>query len=481
MGDRGTKEGKLDVFLAEYPDVVFLVSQHMSVMERAALACTSPLLRNRFRPRILVCGEARSGGSLVTYDLIGMNESSEPKFEEDAQLFDTNPTYRAFARLIGRQKIASPRSRRCGYDVLRHAPPPQLLLEWQNDAQLQVRGAPDSSDFAFTHSRHKRWVDPTLLCRCPVPDMPPRGEKHYWLRVDDPQTHPATVYEDFMWGSWKEVNLQEATDSPEPCDDCMEIPSLDIVLMRRHRKFWVSRPSQPNFVALLPDIFDIPQNSGHPVRERTSHPCFEYSESQGTLWVVGMPGQKLSSRSANNAHNIGHAHRTPLYSFPLKKYIQHLNDIYAQDNGSLAWLVVDYRTRLENACQWFRQALRGLPAVYVRHPHLIVNIEDTLHPIQRMAFFHLMTTVSNAHCLLKGDLRWTRSQCRVGFPLQQGYWARHATACVPSEDAMLIYTMPDKVKCRLVCMRTGQATHQINLPRGIGKGALLVPPLQVTG
>jgi hypothetical protein len=98
-----------------------------------------------------------------------------------------------------------------------------------------------------------------------------------------------------------------------------------------------------------------------------------------------------------------------------------------------------------------------------------------------MAFFHLMTTISNAHCLLKGDLRWTRSQCRVGFPLEQARWARHATACVPSEDAMLIYTMPDKVKCRLVCMRTGQSTRQINLPRGIGKGALLVPPLQVTG
>ena len=75
MGDRATLDGSLDEFLHAYPDILGLVKPHMSFVERLRLSLSSPLLRAEFRPKLLVCTEEpKSGGRLVTHDLVGMKE-----------------------------------------------------------------------------------------------------------------------------------------------------------------------------------------------------------------------------------------------------------------------------------------------------------------------------------------------------------------------------------------------------------------------
>ena len=92
-----------------------------------------------------------------------------PKVDVFADLYENNPTYRAFSKIVGRNKLLSPRNRRCGFDIVRHAPPPNLLLEWQQDVHMQVRNAPQTNDFSVTHSPHKRWIAEAESIACPRP------------------------------------------------------------------------------------------------------------------------------------------------------------------------------------------------------------------------------------------------------------------------------------------------------------------------
>lgn len=496
MGDRATLDGSLDEFLHAYPDILGLVKPHLSFDERLRLSLSSPLLRAEFRPKLLVCTEETiSGGRLVTHDLIGMQEYGASDHPVNLDLFENNASYRALSRLVGRIKRWNPRSRRCGYDVVSHAPPPNLILEWQVDPHLQVRKPAENSDFEVTHCKHRRYIpDCPDMPPCPNPPRSPPDDKRFWLLPNDPGSNADLVYEDFMWGNWPEVNLQQQRndDNPETCDDCqcIALGSLnvhdeigDVLVMRRHRKFWVHSRTH-GYSALLPDIYDTADEESTSGANRTvaSHLCFEYSAHNGMLWVVGMPGQKIaSSRTANNDHNIGHAHRTPLYRFPLRKYVKALHAIFRADgnDAALRRLKRDYSARLVGACEWARAALRGISELYIRHPHLIVCLETNLHPVQRIAFVHLITTIGNGHCILRDDLRWSRVQSRVGFPRDTAgnqRWNRNATALVPSEDAMLVYTQPAKLHCRIICTRSGQASSVIALPKKIGRGVLLVPP-----
>lgn len=497
MGDRATLDGSLDEFLHAYPDILGLVKPHLSFSERMCLSLSSPLLRAKFRPKLLVCTEEPNiGGRLVTHDLVGMQQYSASDHPVNLDLFENNPSYRALSRLVGRIKRWNPRSRRCGYDVVSHAPPPNLILEWQVDPHLQVHRPAESSDFQMTHCKHKRHIpDCPDMPPCPQPPPSPRDDKLFWVLPNDPSSNADLIYEDFMWGNWADVNLQQQrnADNPETCDDCQCIrlgdEIGDVLVMRRHRKFWVHSRLH-GYSALLPDIYDnAEEESTGTSASRTvaSHLCFEYTAHNGMLWVVGMPGQKIaSSRSANNDHNIGHAHRTPLYRFPLRKYVKALHAIFRADgnDAGLKRLKGGYHARLAAACHWARNALRGISPLYIRHPHLIVCLDTHLHPVQRIAFVHLITTIANGNCIFRDDLRWSRVQSRVGFPRDTAAnnqrWNRNATALVPSEDAMLVYTQPAKLHFRIVCTRSGQASQVIALPEQIGRGVFLVPPV-VTG
>lgn len=451
----------------------------MSLMQRARLANSSPLLRKFFRPRLLTCFESPNGEKLDTYDLIGFHRHDDASLADKHPDILEEPTYRAVSRMLCRHKKMAPTSRRCGYDVLQHAPPPHLLLEWQIDPFLQVPNAPDSLDFRLTHHRHKRYVCPSKVCPCPRPPQLDPADKRYWLSEGNSNTHIDQIYEDFMLGNWVEVNLlNEANESPEPCDDSIEIPELDAVLMRRHRKFWVRLRLDEDEQAIpivLPDIMD---HADHPTAEAhravPAPTCFEYSHSTGLLWVVGVPGTSCSNHG--QTFHFGRGKRSPLYFFPLANYVAKARRLIC-DKGP-RHLNEQYLTRLNAATIWARSALRSVSPIFLRNPHLIVSLEQ-LHTIQRVAFVHLITTITNGECILHEDLRWHRAQNRVGFTRSpnERQWRKYATAVFPSQDAMLVYTTPGKVKCRIVCLRSGQASKTILLPTGVGRGILLVPPL----
>ena len=488
MGDRATCDGSLSDFLTAYPDIAGVVQTHLSFADRTKLALTSSRLRKIFRPKILLCTETPEGGSLITYDFIGMNELL-PKVDVFADLYENNPTYRAFSKIVGRNKLLSPRNRRCGFDIVRHAPPPNLLLEWQQDVHMQVRNAPQTNDFSVTHSPHKRWIAEAESIACPRPPPFDFNDPEFRIIDADTLTRVDLVFSDFMLGTWEEVNLLEnhAGQNPEMCEDSLELPDLEILLMRKHRKFWIHH-KRYGFTALLPDILDhadLADPNDPQGINLTSKTCFEYSTCHGgRLWVVGMPGQKISR--APSPHNVGQPRAVPLYYFPIGDYVREIVNIHKTDGGTIDWLNRWYIDRLKHACQWARSALRGISPLYIRRPHLFVSLENSLHAVQRVAFVHLIQTYNNGPCLLRDDFRWCRAQHRVGFPRASSYsssrekWRRYSTTVSHKEDAMLIFTMPAKVKCRLICLRTGEASREIRLPSQIGKGALLVPPLRVS-